>query len=273
MASFKKLMEEITNDPIFERLTESFTNYSFFNFCSLKENHTTHLISWMLNPRESHGSHIFLTKFLHAVCKALSNENCVIRNRKYLHNKIEKIALDEDLQWELIFDAEVNAGNGRACDIVGVSLNKDLAIIIENKISAKISGDQLDAYNKYATQLDVKYVAKILMDANTNRNLLETEQYRHHQSEWISLDYNWLLSATEEFLSRNRASTEVKVILQTFLTELECYLEENLDQKNIYWSDTWKDISYLGQKYYPLWRDDTYIKYRSKTAFWQCKRS
>jgi len=67
MPNFEEMMNDLIEEPAFERLAKSFTNFSYFQFGALNEEHTTSLIAWLLNPRETHGSYIFLTMFLDAV--------------------------------------------------------------------------------------------------------------------------------------------------------------------------------------------------------------
>lgn len=263
MKDFEVQFKHLVNEPAFKRLKRSFTNYSIFTFGGLKEDHTTNLINWLLNPREAHGSYIFFDYFLAAISKAL--ETSVIENGDFLRKEIKRLKKNKKARSRYIFESEHNMGEKYRCDIVGISLDGGIPIFIENKISSPLSGDQLGAYTKYADKNTNCKPLLVLMDATPERDLIKTSKNNSYQKRWLPITYDWLGEAIQEYLS-GPVPQEVSTILKSFQTELEPYISTSLDQTNIFWSKAWKDIEALGRKYYHLWSNETYNSWRKLSA-------
>lgn len=265
MVDFEDMFQALVDEPAFKRLKRSFTNYSFFQFGRLKEDHTTNLINWLLNPREAHGSFIFFEYFLDAVYKAL--DASIVKNKDHLLSEVENIRNSREAQNRYIFETEQNMGGQSRCDIVGVSLEGNVSIFIENKVTSDLSGPQLGVYRKYADKNSAdKIPLLILMDATLDRDLLNTTKNKAYSKRWVHVSYDWLGESIQDYLS-GPVPQDVSTILKSFQTELESFISTNLNQSNIYWADAWKDVEALGNTYHSLWQDETYKTIRDRTAF------
>ena len=253
---FPESFSKLINEPEFKRLKRSYTEHSIFSFSSLKEEHTTNFISWLLNPREAHKSHIFFESFLDEVKQAL--QDCKIKHKAALLKKVAKLRRSKKARKSYIFETEKSMNGNDRCDVVGISLSQYLPIYIENKVDSPLSGNQLDRYMQYADETASGEVPLLIfMDANFERNLLEKADPKAVKERWLPISYDWIGAAIEEYLSAS-APEGVSFILKSFLTELEMYISTDLNQKNVFWSEALNDLERLGKKYHPLFKNEEY---------------
>ena len=182
-----------------------------------KEIRHSNVLSWLLNPNESHGmSDYFVKKFIRSLFK---------KNRKILQEK--KFKTEEIFLWDYD-EIEIFRENNHI-DILLVDSKHKMVIAIENKIDSKEHSDQLSRYMAY---VEKNY-------PNYKNIFVYLTKYGDESSDPI----NWLSYSYEDVLEFIRDSLPLKdEKVSIFLKDYEYILrrkimtDENLMKicRNIY---------------------------------------
>ena len=127
----------LINNDNFELLQARINEFNPFKILRLEDHEIRHsnVIAWLLNPSENHNlDDKILKKFLLGVASTPDNENVLEENIHLL-----------DLQQASFHDAEVYREEDNI-DILIVSKQNNLVIIIENKIFSQEHSNQLNRY-------------------------------------------------------------------------------------------------------------------------------
>ena len=216
--------------------------FSFFPSNHKREEEASFFIAWLLNPRETHKSTLFFEYFI----DRLKSHNAKFCDELTLHQA-------NNYLWHIEQNIK-NEGTGtKFIDIIGVPLQPKLPlIVIENKITAGISGEQLDYYQKYASDLSEQNGTKpllVLMDAS-DRDLLADNNY----NSWVSINYEWIWQAIRAYL-KAPCAPEINHILRSYFTQFNDY------EDWVYWSDDLQLIQKLHKEFPDLIKSKEYTNF------------
>ena len=136
------LLKLVVGNVKFSALKEELSAFNPFKVLRLSEYEIRHsnMLAWLFDPQESHSfSDLILKTFFFEVC----NENSVLLTDGILTN-VYKFGLDDAL---VIREQKVSGG---FIDLLIVSEQCKLVLVIENKFRAKESDGQLVLYREYA---------------------------------------------------------------------------------------------------------------------------
>ena len=242
--NFKQDFQKLLDTPEFKRLKRTYVNISMFNFFTSehkREEEVSTFIAWLLNPSEAHGSVIFFEKFIEAL----------IETDESHRESLAKIDAND-----YIWDVEVNTPENKFIDIFGTPLVKGLpVIVIENKIKAGLSGDQLKFYRNYANKLSKINSCEsvlVLMDASDRGLLTNKKGFKG----WTQLSYEWIGVSINSYLQAP-CPPEVSHILRSYLTEYNEYFQNDYSEFT-YWEKSFQDIKTLHKKFPDLVKSDMY---------------
>lgn len=215
---YKHITSFLEDIDILKQLEDE-TKFNIFETLLIvnKEIRHSNVLSWLLNPNESHGmKDYFVKKFIRSLFK---------KNRKLIQDK--NLKTEEIFLWDYD-EVEIFRENNHI-DILLVDSNHKMVIAIENKIDSKEHSNQLARYKAYVEKNYPSY-----------KNVLV---YLTKHGDESSDPFNWLSYSYEDVLEFIRDSLPLKdEKVSMFLKDYEYILrrkimtDENLIKicRNIY---------------------------------------
>lgn len=179
----EKLKKLIVNNSDLERLERKLNNFNPFKIMKVNEYEIRHsnIISWLLNPKENHGlGDEFLKKFIGKI--VLNNED-----REYKASLL-KVYLSN------FFDMKIYR-EYKNIDILGVSEENKIVLLIENKVKSKESKGQLKRYSDF--------IENKFKDYEIIKVYLTVQGEEASEESYISVSYHNVLEIIKEILEFN----------------------------------------------------------------------
>lgn len=202
-------LEELEIDLIDFENDNNLRKFNIFEVLKIQWKELSHsnVLSWLLNPEESHGlGDVFLKVLLEDIKK---------ENPKFL----EECSLNMDYTSFYTLREKDNM------DIQLISDKEKVAIVIENKIWHSESGNQLQ---KYTQIIERKY-----SDYKNDFVYLSPKKTHASNQKWKSYEYKNILSILDQFLEKDVIkSNEVRIFIQHYTHNLRRNIVEDLEIKN-----------------------------------------
>ena len=211
----KKIHQFITNNFDLEKLESRINEFNPFKILKVDKYEIRHsnVLSWLCNPRQNHNlKDTFLKKF---ICDALvNNDNFDIQYSSF------------DIQTSNLMDVEVRR-EWKNIDLLIISHSLRLIVLIENKIYAPESPDQLGDYVKIIKKYYPSY-KRIPVFLTLNGEAPTDESYGKS-------NYSNVLKILVNILELQGSNLNPKVIdfIQYYVKNLEMLTMENEDIKNL----------------------------------------
>lgn len=206
---FLEIMNEWILDDNFQYLSRYSQSRHWLDYISLKENHYSDILSWLLSPNEGHGLGDYFIKGLltHALSKTESNEIEYDESDKLSPSNIDACSFHgAKVGREISFD-------GGRIDILVVDTTNDLVIVIERKDGSTLHDNQLSHYEEWINHNYAKYYqVKILSDSQNKVHELNDQ--------WVQVDDEWLIRAIREVINNETLPDVVNYRLRDFLSYL-----------------------------------------------------
>lgn len=180
----ENLKKLIVNNSDLEKLERKLNSFNPFKVLKINDYEIRHsnIIAWLLNPKENHGfGDGFLKKFIGNI--VLDNED-----REYKASLL-KVYLSN------FFDMKIYR-EYKNIDILGVSEENKIVLLIENKVKSKESKGQLKRYSDFIEKKFKGYeIIKIYLTIQGDEASEES---------YISMSYHNVLEIIKEILDTNR---------------------------------------------------------------------
>ncbi|MFA9397435.1 MAG: PD-(D/E)XK nuclease family protein [Clostridiaceae bacterium] len=225
----QKAIEELLMDmEIFEQIESKLSRFNVFETLGLVNTEIRHsnVLAWLLNPKENHGlGDVFIKKFIQTLFYL--NKNIVLKSNLTLF----------DISLMDYYDFNIRR-EWRNIDILAVSDENKLVLVIENKIWSKESNHQL---KKYLDIVDKEFsgYSKIFVFLTPYGDSPSDE------NNWIIFNYKSvfdILSKSIELKSESLSSS-VKIFIEQYLEILGRYIVGDSELEKIC-----REIYYKHQK-------------------------
>lgn len=232
----KKQIIEFYNDPDFQRLNSYYNRTTIFNILNIERRELSHsaFLKWLF---DINGSHNLNDEPLKKLLRHIANaDDC-----KNILNETEKIKVDNVINAFLIGDytikdfnieterAVVGCENKGRIDIFanfGIfkkkdesnknteekELEKNIVLVIENKIDASESNNQTTIYSEWVKEKYKGYIP-ILIFLNPNGEYCSS-------NEFITISYQDILEYVIEPLLNMETNDDTKIILEDYIVNL-----------------------------------------------------
>lgn len=218
MDSNTSINDIISCIPEIENLNIRFSEFNPFKILGVTEEEIrhSHIISWLLDPKANHGldSSFFKTFLRTIIC---SSENQSIEN---VTNGLKKIILGD------FTDLQVYREHNHI-DILCISENNEIIILIENKYN---SGEHSDQLNNYLSKIKTQYSKYICIPI-----FLSIEGLPPSHSEYLAASYQQVLDSIEQVIKvyLNRIPQAIKMFLDYYKRIISEKIMENTDLQKI----------------------------------------
>ncbi len=223
-----KIRDEIIkfkNDPDFQKLESFYYSKSFSEILEISRRENSHsgFIAWLLNNNESHNLGDFsIRKFLDIVLK-FSNDK--LKNNTDIYNSF----VTEDYEIERVYvEREKSINNVGRLDIyVELTLliadkQRNLKLIIENKVESKETKDQTNNYFRHFNSLlkENEIVIYVYLTPISTLELIELEEPECNCKEFIQINYQSIVDYLIEPALNQNISSRTKNIITEYLKSL-----------------------------------------------------
>jgi hypothetical protein len=223
-----KIRDEIIkfkNDPDFQKLESFYYSKSFSEILEISRRENSHsgFIAWLLDNTESHNLGDFsIRKFLDIVLKFSSDE---LKKNTDIYNSL----LTEDYEIERVYVEREKAINdvGRLdvyIELILLIANKqrNVKLIIENKVESKENKDQTNNYFKYFNELlkGNEIVIYIYLTPLSTLELIELEEPECKCKKFIQINYQSIVDYLIEPALNQNISGRTKSIITEYLKSL-----------------------------------------------------
>ncbi|MEA4826902.1 MAG: PD-(D/E)XK nuclease family protein [Clostridium sp.] len=225
----QKAIEELLMDmEIFEQIETKLSNFNAFETLGIVNTEIRHsnVLSWLLNPKENHGiGDVFIKKLIQTLFYL--NRNTILKSNLTLFDISLMDYHDFNIRREW-----------RNIDILAVSEENKLVLVIENKVWSKESNHQLKKYFDIVQKEFVGY----------NKVFVFLTLYGDSSSDeenWISFSYKNIFDILEKSvdLKKSLISQSVKLFIDQYLEVLRRYIVGDFELEKIC-----KEIYYKHQK-------------------------
>ena len=223
-----KIRDEIIkfkNDPDFQKLESFYYSKSFSEILEISRRENSHsgFIAWLLNNNESHNLGYFsIRKFLDIVLK-FSND--ILKNNTEIYNSF----VTEDYEIDRVYVEREKAINnvGRLDIYVELTLliaskQRNLKLIIENKVESKETKDQTNNYFRHFNSLlkENDIVIYIYLTPISTLELIELEEPECNCKAFIQIKYQSIVDYLIEPALNQNISGRTKNIITEYLKSL-----------------------------------------------------
>lgn len=223
-----KIRDEIIkfkNDPDFQKLESFYYSKSFSEILEISRRENSHsgFIAWLLNNNESHNFGDFsIRKFLDIVLK-FSNDK--LKNNTDIYNSF----VTEDYEIERVYVEREKAINnvGRLDIYVELTLliaskQRNLKLIIENKVESKETKDQTNNYLRHFNSLlkENEIVIYVYLTPISTLELIELEEPECNCKGFIQINYQSIVDYLIEPALNQNISSRTKNIITEYLKSL-----------------------------------------------------
>lgn len=225
----QKALEDLLMDmEVLEQIESKIREFNAFETLGIINTEIRHsnVLAWLLNPQENHGlGDTFLKKFVQSLFYKGQNNN----NSNSL-NLFDISLMD-------YFDFTIRR-EWRNIDVLAVSEQNKLVIVIENKIWSKESRHQLGKYMNIV-ESEFKDYKKIYVFLTPNGDIPSDEE------NWLISNYGFVTNILEKSMELKKESLNlnVKYFIEQYLEILRRYIVGDLDLEKIC-----REIYYKHQK-------------------------
>lgn len=223
-----KIRDEIIkfkNDPDFQKLESFYYSKSFSEILEISRRENSHsgFIAWLLNNNESHNLGDFsIRKFLDIVLK-FSNDK--LKNNTDIYNSF--VTEDYEIERVYVEREKVITNVGRLDIYVELTLliadkQRNLKLIIENKVESKENKDQTNNYFKHFNSLlkENEIAIYIYLTPISTLELIEIEEAECNCKEFIQINYQSIVDYLIEPALNQNISSRTKNIITEYLKSL-----------------------------------------------------
>lgn len=222
----KKIEELLMDMEIFEQIEKMIYNFNVFETLGIINNEIRHsnVLAWLLNPNENHGlGDVFIKKFV----QTLFHENTIIKSNLNL--------FDVSLMNYYDFNIRREWNN---IDIIAISDENKIVLVIENKVWSKESNHQL---KKYFDIVNAEFPGynKVFVFLTPNGDSPSDEE------NWIITKYNNIFDVLKKSmeLKDGLLSQSVKLFIEQYLEVLRRHIMEDSELQKVC-----REIYYKHQK-------------------------
>lgn len=225
----QKAIEDLLMDmEIFEQIETKLSNFNAFETLGIVNTEIRHsnVLAWLLNPKENHGlGDVFIKKLIQTLF--YQNKNIILKSNLTL---FDISLMDYD-------DFNIRR-EWRNIDILAISEENKLVLVIENKVWSKESNNQLKKYFDIVHKEFSEY----------NKVFIFLTPYGDASSDeenWISFNYKNIFDILQKSveLKKGLISQSVKFFIEQYLEILRRYIVGNFELEKIC-----REIYYKHQK-------------------------
>lgn len=225
----QKAIEDLLMDmEIFEQIETKLSNFNAFETLGIVNTEIRHsnVLAWLLNPKENHGlGDVFIKKLIQTLF--YQNKNIILKSNLTL---FDISLMDYD-------DFNIRR-EWRNIDILAISEENKLVLVIENKVWSKESNNQLKKYFDIIHKEFSEY----------NKVFIFLTPYGDASSDeenWISFNYKNIFDILQKSieLKKDLISQSVKFFIEQYLEILRRYIVGDFELEKIC-----REIYYKHQK-------------------------
>ncbi len=225
----QKAIEDLLMDmEIFEQIETKLSNFNAFETLGIVNAEIRHsnVLAWLLNPKENHGlGDVFIKKLIQTLF--YQNKNTILKSNVTLF----------DISLMDYYDFNIRR-EWKNIDILAISEENKLVLVIENKVWSKESNNQLKKYFDIVHKEFSEY----------NKVFIFLTPYGDAPSDeenWISFDYKNVFDILQKSieLKKDLISQNVKFFIEQYLEILRRYIVGNFELEKIC-----REIYYKHQK-------------------------
>lgn len=203
---YKALEQFLIDNPDLEKLEELLEQFNIFEALSIIKQEIRHsdFLSFLLNPRETHGLNDYFLKYF---------IKRVLLEYKEQHAPFSIIDLDT---WDLNGTLVLREWNN--IDIFIENKENRFIIAIENKVTSSEQGDQLKRYKELCEKQYSEW-RRIYIYLTPEGDIPSDES-------WIVINYSQICNMTEEVLKRleNKLGDDFRLLLRHYIQMLRRYI-------------------------------------------------
>ncbi len=227
--NIRKSIVNLFNSRQYQELKSYYSQRSIFDILKIMRNENIHsnFIAWLLDPNQNHGLNSYpMRKFL---------EMLIVVTFDCLYAKKTPVLFPDDLIDQIItgnyeildvdLEREKAISNARRVDIfISVRLRvgeeeKDLKIVLENKVYSKEHTDQTNAYFEWA-QKEFRGTSEVLyvfLTPLTTNELLSLDDQQCKCKMYIQINYQYLVDYVLEPCKKQALPEEANVLIENYL--------------------------------------------------------
>lgn len=214
----------LSDSKEFELLNNKFNRFNPFKVLRVDKFEIRHsnVLGWLLDPKENH--HLGDMFFRKLIAKAILKEE---NDSLIAEHNIDILELLESSYIDLDIFREESTGSGRKIDLLAISENKKLVVLIENKYKSGESLGQLDDYLNYVKGKYEEYrIIPIFL------SLYGVEPTN---KEYLMLDYSDILTILSDFTEVNKeyVSNSILDFIKYYIDVLESELTKDEEDINL----------------------------------------
>lgn len=227
--NIRKSIVNLFNSGQYQELKNYYSQRSFFDILKIMRNENIHsnFIAWLLDPCQSHGLNVYpIKKFL---------EMLIIVTFDCLYSKRAQVLFPDDLidpiitcNYEILdvdVEREKAINNARRIDIfISVRLKvgeeeKNLKIVLENKVYSKEHTDQTNAYFEWAQKefRGTSEVVYVFLTPVTTNELLALNEQQCACKMYIQINYQYLVNYLLEPCKKQDMPEEANILIENYL--------------------------------------------------------
>ena len=190
--------------------------HNIFNILEPGETGHSKMIAWLLNPRESHmGGDFFIKQLLLKAIDVPNKYKSFNQKIDFVKNWTSEEITYIDFNASIVIKEFKLPDSDRRIDIALFDPNNHVMVFIENKRYSQEGKDQTPDYlaslRTIAEELDW-YALFIFMDFRGK----EADE----KTGWVSLDYEWLIRAMQNYLDNNAVINDAHNIVSSYCNKL-----------------------------------------------------
>lgn len=225
----QKVIEELLMDmEVFEQIETKISKFNAFETLGIINTEIRHsnVLAWLLSPRENHGlGDVFIKKLVQTLFYL--NKDTILKSNL---NLFDVYLMD-------YYDFSVRR-EWRNIDIIAISEENKLVIVIENKVWSKESNHQLEKYFNIVNK-ELPDYSKVFVFLTPNGASPSDEE------NWISFNYKNVFDVLKKSveLKRGQISESVELFIEQYLDVLRRYMVGDFELEKIC-----REIYYKHQK-------------------------
>lgn len=213
----KAQIDLFLSDPSYLALIGLEREHRLLFITDLSETRVSAFLGWLFRPQEGHGigDQAFRELLLNVWRTNLREEleHDVLTPREILSKTFRDLLVHTEYRVQV----GDNAGKGRPIDLLMVSRQNKLVVVIENKFGSSVHSEQLTAYRKGIEKSFPNYrQIYVYLDSN--------EENKPDYDHWIPLGYQWLI----DLISTHQKSGLLSDRALDALDQFKDYLTEDL---------------------------------------------
>lgn len=240
-----KAIVEYNNNPIIKELKSHYRTKSFLEILSSNKDERTHnsFLSWFFNPNSEHGLFFFPIKKLLELYAIRCSEICKYSIEMDFFNALITGAFDVLVVSKV--NKEKSIGIGGMPDIHiemrisyhykkddrNIVVEKDVNVIIENKVESKEHNNQTTNYHKHFDQIKESVNLYFYLNPISTIELNKLQKSECSSENFIQINYQQLVDYIFEPALNHDISERVRFIINEYLKSLSKPIKLNCNLK------------------------------------------